>query len=72
MLLFAEVVFESFPGGGPLSVVRDGVGLAARGRSRFSCPWLIDRHPPMGRNRFGPYPTGAVSRDSRPDMSRSK
>ena len=27
MLLFAEIVFDSFPGGGPLSVVRDGVSL---------------------------------------------
>jgi hypothetical protein len=29
MLLFAEFVFESFPGGGAISVVRDGVGLGA-------------------------------------------
>jgi hypothetical protein len=29
MLPFAEVVFESFPGGGPISVVRDGVGLGS-------------------------------------------
>ena len=29
MLLFAEFVFESFPGGGAISVVRDGVSLGA-------------------------------------------
>ena len=29
MLLFAEFVFESFTGGGPISVVRDGVGLSS-------------------------------------------
>ena len=41
MLLFAEVVFESFPGSGPLSVVRDGVGLGSV--IAVVCSWQRNR-----------------------------
>ena len=41
MLLFAEVVFESFPWGGPISVVRDGVGLGSV--IAVVCSWQRNR-----------------------------
>jgi len=41
MLLFAEFVFESFPGGGAISVVRDGVSLGAV--IAVVCSWQRNR-----------------------------
>ena len=41
MLLFAEFVFESFPGGGAISVVRDGVGLGSV--IAVVCSWQRNR-----------------------------
>ena len=46
MLLFAEVVSESFPGGGAISVVRDGVSLGSVIAMVCSWPESVD---PVGR-----------------------
>ena len=59
MLLFAEVVFESFPGGGAISVARDGVSLGAviAVGSPGSCPLgSLDRRDAflgLGEDHFG-------------------
>ena len=41
MPMLADFVFESFPGGGPISVVRDGVGLGAV--IAVVCSWQRNR-----------------------------
>lgn len=41
MLLLAEIVFETIPGGGALSVFRDGVGLGSV--IAVVCSWQRNR-----------------------------
>ena len=41
MLLLSEIVFETIPGGGAFSVVRDGVGLGAV--IAVVCSWQRNR-----------------------------